>query len=748
MSRWGAHAFAGAAIAVASFASCSPRGDERVPPSTSTSTSTATAIATAPPTTSPASVPAALIPTNPSPLAPSHLVAGAGIDGATITETESCAGCHADAAAQWQTSAHAFGSFNNPAYRTVIDRFRKDVGKDASRFCAGCHDIALLVDGGMASEIGAADFRGHGGITCRVCHGVESVRPDGNASYTLASTPIPVPKQGDPESVRLHKERMALAPLRTAQLCGACHKAFLGKETGNVAHLIGQDELTAWQRSGYAGNGSARIDAKFDKAECRTCHMPLEDAPRGDVAAKRGKIASHRFLGAHTWLASMRGDADALARAKEMLRGAASIDVAAAIAADGTRTLPADGATVVPGTSMVLDVVVRNQRVGHRFPGGTVDAQDVWIEVVVRDATGRVIAEAGTQHEAKGDDPTAHRLRASPIGDDGRPLLVRETEKFRTAAFDHTLGPRDAQVVRYKLDVPKSLGDAALPLEVTARLRHRSRNVELHAATCASTKTARGREFNAAVAKRTGVTLDACAPQPITDVAEATVALGGPLPVPNARAWQRLFDHALGMVKALQEQVDEARPSLDRALALLPATAERERAMVMALYGALAVREGRTDEALAWLDRADALVPGHAATGRLRGDALTSVWRWTDAIAPLRASAAAAPGDDAAWMRLAVAYGSAGMPADAIEAAQRGLALQPRDGDMLRVQSLALDALFGGARADEREKARAAFLAFRSPDDAPTLRSLCSERVPGCALERIPVHVHAMRAPR
>ena len=734
-----------AAITAASLAAaigCSGRGDERTPGPSVATTSTSAA-----PSPSAAPITTAAIPGNPSPLAPSHLVAGPGLDGATITETESCAGCHADAAAQWRTSAHAFGSFNNPAYRVVVDRFRKDVGKDASRFCGGCHDIALLVDGAMATEIAPNDGRAHGGITCRVCHGIDSVRPDGNGSVSVTSTPIPIPKEGDAESVLLHKARMALAPLRTAQMCGSCHRAFLGNETGNVAHLIGQDDMTAWERSGYAGNGSARVDAPFAKAECRNCHMPLEDAPRGDAAAKNGKIASHRFLGAHTWLQAMRGDADALARTKEMLRGAASIDVAVAVQADGSRTLPADGAPVKAGDSVVLDVVVRNQRVGHRFPGGTVDAQDVWIEVVVRDAAGRVLADAGTQHD-KGDDTTAHVMRASPVGDDGHPLLARETEKFRTAAFDHTLGPRDAQVVRYRFDVPASLGAASLPLNVTARLRHRSRNLVLQAATCANAKTPRGQQFSNAVAKRTQAQApDPCIAQPITEVAEATVALGGEIPAPDARAWQRLFDHALGMTKALQEQVDDARPSLDRALALLPAAgADRPRAMVMALYAAIAVREGRTDEAMKWLDGAEALVPKHAAIGRLRGEALTSVWRWSEAVAPLRASALAAPGDDAAWMRLAVAYGSAGDPAAAIEAAQRGLLLQPRDGDMLRVQSLSLDALH--APQAESDRARTAFLAFRSPDDAPQLRALCSDRVPGCALERIPVHVHVMRSVR
>ncbi len=100
---------------------------------------------------------------------------------------------------------------------------------------------------------------------------------------------------------------MAMPPLRTAQMCGSCHRAFLSPETGNPAHLVGQDELGAWQRSAYAGSHAARVDEPIEQAECRTCHMPLEAAPLGDSAAQDGKLRSHRFAGGNTWLAAMRG---------------------------------------------------------------------------------------------------------------------------------------------------------------------------------------------------------------------------------------------------------------------------------------------------------------------------------------------------------------------------------------------------------------------------------------------------------
>jgi tetratricopeptide (TPR) repeat protein len=716
------------------------------PTSRSASGATASSIATG--MASAGAIASPQLPRPPTALAPAQTELAGSLTGDTVTETESCAGCHADAAAQWRSSAHAFGSFNNPIYRVVVDRFRADVGKDASRFCGGCHDVALLVDGAMSGEVAPTDPRAHGGITCRVCHGVEAVRPDGNGSYVLASSPIPVPRDGDDESLRAHKARMALAPLRTAQMCGACHRSFLSPETGNPAHLVGQDELGAWERSAYAGSLGARIDEPVDAAECRTCHMPLEPAPQGDAAAKGGRIRSHRFAGANTWLAAMRADVAQVEAVRAMLRGAASIDVAAAVAADGTRTLPADGAPVRPGEPLTLDVVVRNEHVGHRFPGGVIDAQDTWIEVEVRDARGRRLAEAGTGQQASGEDRTAHRMRAVLGDEHGTPLLVRETQRFRAPVFNHTIAPRDAEVVRYRFDVPAALQPEQLPLHVTARLRHRSRDLAIARAACAEAKTSRGAAFAREASRRSGAPIDACVAEPVTDVASAEARLGdGAGPRPAAMpAWRRLYDHGLGLLHALQEDVDSARPSLERALDAVPSGADRERAMILHAIAEVAIREGRTDEALQRLDEAEALLPGHPAVAHARGEALGNVWRWREATAPLQQAALASPLDDVLWSHLSVACGSADDPRAALEATTHGLALDPRDADMLRVQALALERL--GTSPEDVTRARDAFVRWRPPDDAPAIKNGCSRQLPWCALERLPVHVHPMRAAR
>src|SRR5262249_28978381 len=159
--------------------------------------------------------------------------------------------------------------------------------------------------------------------------------------------------------------------------------------------LSGLDEPGMWRNSAWTGNGMARID-KVDHKTCIDCHMEREPASKDEYGAKAGTIASHRFLGGHTWMASMRGDTEHLKLLQAKLAGVASIDVAGAVTESDNRELvwhlPADGAPIAPGKRISFDVVVRNLLAGHRFPGGVLDIQDTWIEVEVADRTGKRLA--------------------------------------------------------------------------------------------------------------------------------------------------------------------------------------------------------------------------------------------------------------------------------------------------------------------------------------------------------------------
>lgn len=720
-------------------------------------------VATASPSNTPSAV--ALLPHAPSgAMAPALSRVTIGKEqgsGAAIADVEACASCHTDVASQWRKSAHAFASFNNPVYRVVVERLRKDRGEKTSHFCGGCHDVSLLVDGAMLTQIEPTDLRAHAGITCNTCHGIADARSDGNASWDLDTTAVPIPKDGDKESALRHRARVGRNTLRTAAMCSTCHKAFLDKDTGNAAHLVGQDDATPWARSDYAGSHSARIDDDTVVAEkdCRGCHMPRVEATGGDPGAKNGTIASHWFLGAHTWLSSMQNDPELTARVQKFMQNRVSIDVGGVRHQDGRQDLVASKPVgLVRGEEAIVDVVIRNLDVGHRFPGGVMDAQDTWVEITVDDATGKRVAEAGVEHEASGADPTAHTLSSYMARPDGSRLMLRETHEFRAGVWNHTIPPRDAAVVGYAFVAPAEA--KSYPLKVSARLRHRSRNLELQKAACADTRSERGRMFGKVGLAKVARAIDACRPQPITDLADVTIALsaeGSPAQTPARAvdetrevAFQRRYAYGLGLSHSLQERLDDSRPAFMTAIDL--AANPREKAIAYGGIALVASRQGRTDETFALAARADtaakeAGMPPQPAMQRARAEVLSSTWRLAEASPLFLDVAQRSPRDDVAWAQAAVTMGGAGDSLGALDAARRGLSVQPRDGDMLRVQALSLTSL-RVANTQLVEDAQAAFLERRTPDDAPSIRGKCSAKIPGCANERVPVHVHAMRSAR
>jgi tetratricopeptide (TPR) repeat protein len=359
----------------------------------------------------------------------------------------------------------------------------------------------------------------------------------------------------------------------------------------------------------------------------------------------------------------------------------------------------------------------------------------------VRDAHGKTLGRSGVDHETDASEPGVHILKAVQLDENGQPRDTRETHLFRAVVYNHTLPARDAAVIQFAIALPPRWDEGDLPLRVRARLRHRSRNLPLQEASCRDAHTPRGEAFLEASRRLTGTALDPCAPQPITDIAVTEIELGeGALPLAGAAPlWQRLYDHGLGLSHALQERLDEARPSLERAIELAPGP--RERAMGLGALAQVAARQGRLDEALGLVDRACPLVDDEPALSRTRGEAFAQVWRWSEAVEPLSQAVRGAPLDDAGLAQLALALGSAGDPERALAVAREGLALQPRDPDLLRIQSLSATAL----GSPDAARAREAFLAWRVPDDGPRFRAACSRTIPGCAIERTPVHTHWLK---
>jgi hypothetical protein len=670
--------------------------------------------------------------------------------GTLLADVDSCATCHPDVAAQWSSSAHSFASFGNPIYRFDVELVRSDLGKQPSRHCGGCHDMPLMVDGLMTADapIPPDDLRSHSGVTCRLCHGVQQTSHDGNGSYVWNAAPIDAPVLGDAGSIAKHKQQVTTKV--DTELCVGCHRGFLSPDMTLPVHLSGIDEPGMWRSSAYTGNGMARIDS-VEKQNCIDCHMQRTQVSSAELGAKQGSVASHRFVGGHTWMASMRGDTEQMKLTRAKLEGAASIDIAGARVIKrgkpGDWLLPADGAPVEPGTRLELDVVIRNLLVGHRFPGGVLDIQDTWIEVELVDRNGRRIASSGLKHETDPNDEDTHVLRTLVVDAKGEVLEKHEMAKFRTQVATQTLAPREAQAVRYAFDVPAQV---ALPVSVTARLRHRSRTLKMQQATCESARTPEGRAFIAGARGARYVELDPCKPQPVTLVAHTKIEIGAGARISTTRpTWERIYEHGMALAAAIVTRVDEARVVLEVAHGKAPDA--RARAMVAAQLGWVASKQGKLDSALDRVREARELLASTVATGEpapnppvldaIVADVYMRMNRYPEAVAPAKSCTERAPSNVSAWSVYARALVAIGDYTNALAAARKGLELAPRDPDLLRSQATSLDAL----KDPQAEAAQAAYVRFRVPDEAAVLRIRCAKSEDRCYRNRNPVQTIVLR---
>ena len=140
----------------------------------------------------------------------------------------------------------------------------------------------------------------------------------------------------------------------------------------------------------------------------------------------------------------------------------------------GQLAAPIDKAAppLAPGSSVRVDVVVRTRKVGHFFPGGTVDAFDVWLELQARDADGRVIYWSGqVADEGKGPvEPGAHFYRSYQLDAHGNPINKRNAWQSRSALYVRLIPPGAADVAHFRIRIPPGTRG---PIALTAKLNYR-----------------------------------------------------------------------------------------------------------------------------------------------------------------------------------------------------------------------------------------------------------------------------------
>jgi tetratricopeptide (TPR) repeat protein len=239
--------------------------------------------------------------------------------------------------------------------------------------------------------------------------------------------------------------------------------------------------------------------------------MPLTDSR--DPGNKNGKVHSHRFPAANTALAHVNhDDAQMQATEKFLKSGFITVDIFAVSPSDESATgnqmvrraetpqanttfasgeesdvsapavirdvgrvaapIDCSGAALEPGSTARVDVVVRTRKIGHFFPGGTVDAFDVWLELQARDADGKLIYwSGGVEDGGKGPvEPGAHFYRSYQLDGESNPINKRNAFQTRSLLYVRLIPPGAADVAHFRVKVPK---EARGPIRFEAKLNYR-----------------------------------------------------------------------------------------------------------------------------------------------------------------------------------------------------------------------------------------------------------------------------------
>jgi tetratricopeptide (TPR) repeat protein len=449
-------------------------------------------------------------------------------------DSQTCGECHKDIFEQWNSSAHHFASFNNQFYRKSVEYMQDVKGPQPSKWCAGCHDHAVFFNGRFERPIkDQLDTpEAHAGLACTSCHAITHVDSSmGNGGFTIEYPPLhelatsknPVIRKldrfltyTDPEP---HRKTFMKPFMRmdSAEFCSTCHKVHLDVPVNAYRWFRGFNDYDNWQASAVSGQGARSFYYPAETKTCANCHMPLVDSQ--DPGNVGGKVHSHRFPAANMALATVNQDEKQKAATEKFLTsGFITVDIFSVSpeeetgetpmvrrASDSAKLMssfavgeeseqtgdvfirevgkvaaPVDRADPVlrPGSTARVDVVVRTRAIGHFFPGGTVDAFDVWLELQARDADGKVVFWSGKVQDdpnggigAKGPvEPGAHFYRSYQLDAAGNPIDKRNAWQSRSVLYVRLIPPGAADVAHYRIKIPEN---AKGSLTLTAKLNYR-----------------------------------------------------------------------------------------------------------------------------------------------------------------------------------------------------------------------------------------------------------------------------------
>jgi Tfp pilus assembly protein PilF len=567
--------------------------------------------------------------------------------------------------------------------------------------------------------------------------------------------------------------------------------------------IRGFNEYDNWQASGVSGEGARSFYYPPKPQQCADCHMPLE--PSNDMGNIAGKVHSHRFPAANTALPTANEDAAQLKATEDFLTsGILTVDIFAltptgtplrtgaiaqhelattfavgeeaeakitpgpvaeaapvAVAAPVTAPLDRVHPAVRRGDTVRVDVVVRTKRVGHFFPGGTVDAYDTWLELKGVDDKGQTIFWSGmVEDNGKGPvEKGAHFYRSLQVDAHGNPINKRNAWATRAVVYVRLIPPGAADTAHFRMKVPEKTGNK---ITLTARLCYRkfawwntqfafagerdkgrdnraSKPGEARAAVTpdyddtkmAFTASLRGvsskeekiPDLPIVVVAENQVTLDvltanAPAPQPMTQLAKED--------------WQRWNDYGIGLL--LQGDLKAAQAAFEKVTEVDPKNPDG-----WVNIGRAALQEGDVAGARTVLEKALGLSPDLARAHFFYAQVLRQEGNYDGAAQHLATVLAQYPRDRVALNNLGRVLFLERKYADAVKVLQRVLAVDPEDLQAHYNLMLCYNGL-GDEKMSKEHQVR--YLRFKADEASQAITGLYRQLNPEDNNERQSIHEH------
>ncbi len=355
---------------------------------------------------------------------------------------ETCGGCHTDIYEQWKGSMHSL-SHVDPLYKEVALHDLKgltdsDELKEAEH-CVSCHTPVGFFTGMPAKtsdHLKKIPELAQKGVQCDFCHSATGAGKIYNADIKLDpghGEEAPGTKRGPRKDAKPEFHEAAYSSFHTkAEICGVCH---------DVRHIVFGTRLESpyeeWKKGPYAEQG----------IPCQDCHMrqkpgvpatgsterPDNPGSSAEGGPKRKHVYTHYFTGTNTLVPGLYGNKEQVSMAEERLKKAAVVVIGDALK-DGK-----------------LQVTVKNSGAGHNLPTGLSHVRQMWLEVKVTGANGKVLYHRGAL-DAQGRLGKDTLIYNTVFGD-GKGKPVMNVAKAREILKDKRIEPLKSALETFQLPV-------------------------------------------------------------------------------------------------------------------------------------------------------------------------------------------------------------------------------------------------------------------------------------------------------